>query len=128
MPTLDALDGIGDLGELAGAADDLPGFLGALVFGLLLIVLLPLIVLVLWAAVELAVLLALLPLAVLIRVALRRPWTVQVIAPGGALSHQERVVGWRASGRRVEALAGQLREQRGSQHLSGPPGVLGRPG
>jgi hypothetical protein len=58
---------------------------------------------------ELAVLLALLPLAVLVRVALRRPWTVRVVSPDRAVRHTEQVVGWRTSGARVAELAERIR-------------------
>lgn len=104
----------GDLGlpDLGGLVDDLPGFLGVLLAALAVIIMLPFILLAIGAMIELSLLLALLPLAVLVRVALRRPWTVQVIAPNGSVVTAEPVVGWTASGERVAALAASLREHR----------------
>lgn len=97
--------------------DDLPGFLAALLIAAVVIVTLPFLLLAIGFVIEFSLLLALLPLAVLFRVALRRPWTVQVIAPDGSLAAAEPVVGWRESGERVQALAASLRE-----HRTGKPG------
>jgi hypothetical protein len=73
---------------------------------------LPVLVVVLGVVLELAVLLLLLPVAVGVRVALRRPWTVQVLGPDRSVRHSERVVGWRASGCRIRELAEDVRAGR----------------
>jgi hypothetical protein len=101
-----------DLPDLGGLADDLPGFLVGLLIGLAVIIALPFVLLALGFLLEVSLLLALLPVAVLVRVALRRPWTVQVIAPDDSLASAEPVVGWRESGERVAARASTLREHR----------------
>jgi hypothetical protein len=101
-----------ELPDLGGLVDDLPGFLGVLLAVVAVLIMLPFVMLAIGAMIELALLLALLPLVVLVRVALRRPWTVQVIAPNGSVAVAEPVVGWTASGERVAALAASLREHR----------------
>ncbi|HET9657816.1 MAG TPA: hypothetical protein VFP72_20860 [Kineosporiaceae bacterium] len=101
-----------DLPDVGGLVEDLPGFLGVLVAGIVLVIALPFLLLALTSLLELSLLVALLPVVVVVRVALRRPWTVQVIAPDGALAVAEPVVGWRESGERVAALAAALRERR----------------
>lgn len=69
-----------------------------------LFVLLPLLV----AVVDVVVVVALSLLGILARVVLRRPWTVEARAGDGS-SLLWRVVGWRASGDQVDAVAEGLR-------------------
>jgi hypothetical protein len=73
------------------------------------IVLLPVLLVLIGLVLELVVLLALVPIVVAARIAFRRPWTVQVVAPGGKVVHTERVVGWRASTARITDLAERIR-------------------
>lgn len=108
-----------DVPDIGGLIDDLPGFLAALVIGVVVVITLPLILLALTSLIELSLLLALLPVVVLFRVAFRRPWTVQVIAPNGSVTVAEPVVGWRESGERVQALARSLRGHRSGQAVQG---------
>jgi hypothetical protein len=99
--------------------DDLPGFLAVLAIAFVVIITLPFLLLAIGFMIELSLLLSLLPVAVLFRVALRRPWTVQVIAPDGSLAAAEPVVGWRESGERVQARAASLREHGATPSVQG---------
>ena len=42
------------------------------------------------------------------RVVLRRPWTVEIVAPGGRAVAEWRVLGWLASGRAEAEIVRQL--------------------
>ncbi len=59
------------------------------------------------ALLELLFLALLIAVALVARVAFRRPWAVQAQADDGT-SHWWRVVGWRASGRKIEEVAQHL--------------------
>jgi len=84
---------------------DLGDGLAGLVVGLVLcLVVLPLVLVVGALLLELLLLVVLLPLLLLVRVLARRPWVVEVVHQHRA-AYVERVVGWRASGARVAALA-----------------------
>jgi hypothetical protein len=56
---------------------------------------------------ELLLLLLLLPLVLLLRIAFRRPWEIDVLR-GDMLVRTERVVGWRAAGERVQSIAAEV--------------------
>jgi hypothetical protein len=92
-----------------GGDDPVTAAIGLILLVIGLIVILPALVVILGLVLELAALLAVLPLVVGVRVALNRPWTVQVVAPDGTVQHTERVVGWRASGERAAELAETVR-------------------
>jgi len=116
-----------------GAGLDLGDDLAGLVVGLALcLVVLPLVLVVGALLLELLLLVLLLPLLVVVRVLARRPWTVEVVHQHRT-AYVERVVGWRASGARVAALATDV----ASGHLpvklpatpDGPTGIVpGRAG
>lgn len=96
------------VGEAAGFADDIVGAIVAVVVVVLLVaaalfIVIPLLV----VLVDLVVLFALGILAVIARVALRRPWSVDAHDADGALVRW-RVIGWRASGAKVDEVADLL--------------------
>ena len=95
----EAGDGLFDV-----AFDDLGGIALSIILSLVLVLLAPVILLVVVLTGETLLVLALVPLAALLRVLLRRPWLVEV-REHGRLLHAERVVGWRASARRIRTLA-----------------------
>lgn len=93
--------------DLGGGIDVDLGGGGDLAGILALIIAIPVLV---FAAVflgEVLLLLLLLPFFVLLRIAFKRPWTVDVrpAADRRKVAHVERVVGWRAAGERAQALA-----------------------
>lgn len=106
-------------------APDLPmGSLGddpisAIVGIVFLIILLPFLVLVLIAGLELLVILAVLPFAVLGRMAFGKHWHVEV-RRGFTPVYELEAGGWRASGERIQALAGAI--QRGDTVPQNLPG------
>jgi hypothetical protein len=104
-PAIDPTN-FGDLG------DDPLSIAVLLLLGVVAMFVLPLLLLVIGVILELSLLVAFLPVVILFRVALRRPWVVNVVDPDGKISHVERVVGWRASGARVAVLAAGLRDYR----------------
>jgi purine-cytosine permease-like protein len=89
------------------AGDTLSGFVASI----LLIVTIALLVLfgipALLALVDLVIVLLATLIGVLSRLLFRRPWTVEALATNGE-RHQEQVVGWRASGEAVSALARRI--------------------
>ncbi|WP_425956933.1 hypothetical protein [Xylanimonas sp. McL0601] len=85
---------------------DLP-VVAVILLGIAVVILLPLVAILLLFLGELAVLLLLLPAFALARMAFGKPWIVEVVAAGGVV-RAEPVVGWRAAGDRVRALAGEL--------------------
>ena len=110
---LDAPD-TGGFGDVGGLADDPVGLVLLGVFALLaLVLLLPGLLLLLGVAIETALLLALLPVAVLGRSAFGMPWEVEVRNTGGGVVwpvvHTEQVKGWGASGVRIADLAEEIR-------------------
>jgi hypothetical protein len=102
-------DGGLDLSMLPDADDPITAAIGLVLAIVGLIFLVPALLVLLGLVLELALLLALLPLAIVLRVALRRPWTVQVVGPSENVVHTERVVGWRASTARIGQLAELVR-------------------
>ncbi|GAB6938941.1 hypothetical protein ACQP60_11135 [Isoptericola variabilis] len=76
--------------------------------GVAVVLLLPAVVVGLVVLGEALVLLLLLPAFVLARVAFGKPWIVEVVARRKVV-HAEPVVGWGAAGRRVKALAAEIR-------------------
>lgn len=90
------VSGLGDL----GGGDDILGVI-------LLILAIPVLVVTAVFLSEVLLLLLLLPVVVLLRVAFKRPWIVDVrpAKDRRAVTHTEQVVGWRAAGERVQALA-----------------------
>jgi hypothetical protein len=111
----DADPGCLDLGDLVAAV-----VIVAVVL-LAVFVVVPLLV----AVVDLLLILVLTVLGLAARVVFRRPWVVEATRRGEAIRHTWRVVGWRASGERVDEVAGAL-----AHGLPLPPdGVAsGRPG
>ncbi|MFI7588419.1 hypothetical protein ACIB24_15220 [Spongisporangium articulatum] len=101
-----------DLGD-----DPISAVIGVVLLVIVTILVLPFLVVFAGLLLELGLLLALLPLAVLARIALRRPWTIEVFGPGrrflirGPLQHEERVVGWRASSRKIHEYAAAARTE-----------------
>lgn len=93
-------------GDASGAfgADDLVGIVLLLVF---FVVVLPLLFVVGFVLVELVLLALVLPVVWVVKVALRRPWVVEVVEDRHVL-RAERVRGWRASGALVTTLADEL--------------------
>lgn len=79
-----------------------------ILLGIAVVLLLPAIVIGLVVLGEALLLLLLLPVFVLARVAFGKPWIVEVVT-GRKVVHAEPVVGWRAAGRRIEALAAEIR-------------------
>ena len=96
----DTTDRLPDLPE-GGVGDDPVSMVVGL---LLLVVMLPFLLLMLAAAVELVLILAVMPVAILGRVALGRRWTVEV-RRGWALYADERVGDWRTAGERIREIA-----------------------
>jgi len=90
--------------DIGMPGDDLGGVGLSIVLGIVPMLLAPVILLVLVLTGEVVVAIALLPLAVLTRVLLRRPWLVEV-RQHRHLLHSEKVVGWRPSGQRIRELA-----------------------
>ncbi|MDA0178934.1 hypothetical protein OJ997_01405 [Solirubrobacter phytolaccae] len=105
----DPFDGFDPGGFFPGLADDL-GVIGiilaviALIVGLLFLVLVLFNVVVI--AIELTIVLTLCGAGVFSRVVLRKPWTV--FAKSGNARIERQVVGWRASKREIEDVAGAL--------------------
>ena len=97
------LDGPAEFFDVVGG-DDLAGIALSIVLAMVLSLLAPLLLVVLVLTGELLLVLLLAPLAVGVRVLLRRPWLVEV-RHGGTLLHAEKVVGWRASGDRILEIA-----------------------
>ena len=119
------VDGDANFFDLVGG-DDPMGFVLSILLALVLTLLAPVLAVVLVLTGEVLLVLALLPLAVLLRVLLRRPWLVEV-REGRTLLAAEPVVGWRASGERIRQLAAD------PSHLvrhaaKGAPDVTGRRG
>ena len=106
-------------GSWADFGDDL-GIIGAIVLAVVALVLIAFLALVLLNVVALAI--ELLIIAILViggivgRVVFRRPWIV--VAKSGDDVHQTPVVGWRASGRMIDDVAGRI----ASGQLQPPPG------
>ncbi|HWJ82130.1 MAG TPA: hypothetical protein VNS55_07830 [Nocardioides sp.] len=98
-----SLDAVPDLG-IGGLGND-P--VSAIVGVVLLIVLLPFLLLVLLAGVELLLVLLVLPFAVVARVAFGRHWYVEV-RRGFTPVHEVEAGDWRESGLRIYELAGVL--------------------
>jgi hypothetical protein len=102
-----------DAGDLASGfdmgADDL-GIIGAIVFAVVAIVVLVFAVLLLFnvvaIAIELAIILIVLIGGIVGRVAFRRPWTIFGKTEGR--EWEQRVVGWRASGRALDEAAQRI--------------------
>ena len=98
-----SVDGIDSLD-----VDDDSGIAVALTLITLGVILLPVIVTGVAFVAELIVIAIVVPLLVLGRIALRRPWTVEITHRVSLLRrdliHSEQVMGWRASGRRVREL------------------------
>lgn len=114
---IDVPDTGGGFGGFDGLGDDPFSLILLLVFGLVALVLfLPGLLLLLGFAVEVALLLALLPVAVLARVVLGVPWEVEVRDTNGGVVwpvvHTEQVKGWSASGTRIADLAEEVRTGR----------------
>lgn len=101
-----ALETAGDLPSAPSGLGDDP--ISAVVGLLLVVLLLPFLVLVLLAGVELLLLLLVLPLALAGRVLLGRQWSVEV-RRGFEPWHEEPAGDWQASGVRIQELAEQLR-------------------
>ncbi|MEU2198518.1 hypothetical protein [Isoptericola sp. NPDC019482] len=95
--------------DLPDADGELP-VVAVILLGIAIVVLLPLIVLLLLLLGEILVLLLLLPAFVLARVAFGKPWIVEVVS-GRTVVLAEPVVGWRAAGERVRALAAELQSR-----------------
>ena len=113
---VDPPDSFGDLG---GLGDDPVSMVLALVLGLVaLVLLLPGLLLLLGLAVEVTLLVSLLPVVVLARTLFGVPWEVEVrdTSPAGGLVwpvvHTEPAGGWTDSGARIIELAGEI--QRGA--------------
>ena len=83
---------------------DLAGVVLSVVLAIVLSLLAPLLLVVLVLTGEVLLVLLLAPLAVAVRVLLRRPWLVEV-REGGTLLHAEKVAGWRASRDRILAFS-----------------------
>jgi hypothetical protein len=96
-------DGPADVSDVIGG-DDLAGIALSIVLALVLSLLAPLLMVLLVLTGEILLVLLLAPLAVAVRVLLRRPWLVEV-REGRTLLHAEKVVGWRASGDRILEIA-----------------------
>ena len=107
-------DGTGDFFGGLGS-DDLVGFALSIVLAVVLALLAPLLLVVLVLSGEWLVVLALIPLAALLRVLLDRPWVVEV-RERGVLLHLEKVRGWRASGERIRELANDPDVMRNGGH------------
>ncbi|PJI93662.1 hypothetical protein [Luteimicrobium subarcticum] len=100
----DRFDGLPDLADLFSGADDLiGGVIGAVLLVIAVVLILPVLIFALVVVGEVLLLLLLLPLFLLARVALKKPWIVEVTI-GGAVVHSEAVVGWRAAGARARQL------------------------
>lgn len=98
-------------GSLDGAPD-LPSGLGddpisAIIAVVFLVILLPFLLVVLVAGLELLLLLVVMPVAVLLRVVLGRHWHVEV-RDGWTPYHEEEAGDWQASGIRIHELAARL--------------------
>jgi hypothetical protein len=104
-----------DAGDLPfpdlGAADDL---FGAILFAVFAVIAAAFLVLVLFNVVVLAIEITILVLGLVVglfsRVVLRKPWTV--FARSGDRVAERQVVGWRASRRLIDELAGEIRSGR----------------
>jgi len=98
--------------------DDL-GIFGVIILALIAVVVVAFLALILLnvvaIALELLIVVVLLIAGVIGRVVFRRPWTV--FAKSGADVHSTPVVGWRASGRAIEDVAGRI----ASGQLQPPP-------
>lgn len=119
MPWRRRVKELGDAGgpdlvpDFLSFADDPVGLVFFAVLGLLTALLaLPALLLLLGAALEVALLVALLPVAVLLRALVGVPWEVEVRdMDAGVLwpvVHVERVKGWSASASRIRTLAGHI--------------------
>ena len=106
--SLQVLDGA----DLLGAGAELP-VIGWVLLGLALVVFavvgLSLLIPLLLFLGELAFVLLAVVLGLLARVLFRRPWIVEARVAGTNEGRQWKVVGWRASGEQVEAVAERLR-------------------
>lgn len=107
--------GGGGFGDLGGLGDDPISLVLFLIFGLFALVLvLPGLLLLLGAAVEISLLLALLPIAVLARTLFGMPWEVEVrdTNPSRGIPwpvvHTEPVRGWTDSGTRIHDIAAEI--------------------
>lgn len=88
---------------------DNPGILATIVGGLIALVVLAVVVPLLLAVAEVLALVVLLPLFVLARVLLRRPWIVVAKSRGAYPEIMTRAVpGWKASGAAVQAMAREI--------------------
>jgi len=94
-----------DLGE--GCVFDLDDLLILVALVVALVVLVFLVVPLLLVVVDLLFLLLLLLLGVAARIVFRRPWVVEA-TDSGPLRHTWRIVGWRASGEKVDEIANLL--------------------
>jgi hypothetical protein len=94
-----------DLGE--GCFFDLDDLLIFVALAVALVVLVLLVVPLLLVVVDLLFLLLLLLLGVAARIVFRRPWVVEA-TDSGPLRHTWRIVGWRASGEKVDEIADLL--------------------
>ncbi len=93
-----------DVPDVGGVDDPI----SAVLVVVLLVIALPFVVALVVLLAEVLLLLLLLPLFVLLRVVLRRPWVIEVIDPSGSYT-AEPMVGWRASRRRIDELADEVR-------------------
>lgn len=102
MRDVDPLDVLG-LPDIGGGSDPISVILTVIA----LIVLVPVIILAAIALLELLLILLLIPLVMLGRIALRRPWIVEIVGPDGHYA-TESVPGYGASGARVQAIAAAI--------------------
>jgi hypothetical protein len=114
FPRRDGWDGV-DTGELPfpdlGDADDLFGAILLAIFAVIAVVFLALLLFnVVVLAIEIAILVLGLLIGLFSRVVLRKPWTV--FAKSGAQVDERHVVGWRASRRLIDELAGEIESGR----------------
>jgi hypothetical protein len=94
-----------DVGD--GCFVDLDDLVIVVVVVVVVVLLVFLVVPLLLVLLDVLVLVLLLVLGVAARIAFRRPWVVEA-TDDGPLRHTWRIVGWRASGEKVEEIAGLL--------------------
>jgi hypothetical protein len=114
LPHRDRWDGV-DTGELPfpdlGDADDIFGAILLAVFAVIAVVFLALLLFnVVVLAIEITIVVLGLLIGLFSRVVLRKPWTV--FAKSGPHAVERHVVGWRASRRLIDELAGEVESGR----------------
>lgn len=101
-----------DLGDFADVVST-----GSVLLDLAASILLPIVLLLAILFGELLLMLLLLPAALLLRIAFKRPWVIEV-RRDGKLDHVELVGGWSAAGERVIAIADRIRAVGGRSDIS----------